>query len=143
MTSRNEQEKFNLQRRQTLALEAIARSLSQMLLISPQESAEYGPVLIGTGEVLAEQATATIEDRARALLCPELATALSQRAEYGVQKYGQRLDDNDQPARAWIIHLAQELLDALQYALKAGEDALVGTGRDSERPASQPRPDDC
>ena len=74
---------------------------------------------------MTQTATLTIEDRARALLCPELAEAVRQRTEFGVRKYGQRLDDNHQPARAWLIHLVQETLDALQYALKADEALLA------------------
>lgn len=60
----------------------------------------------------------TIEDQARVLLGPELGECISQRTQLGIAKYGQRLDDNDQPERAFAIHLVQELLDGIQYALK-------------------------
>lgn len=70
--------------------------------------------------------TTTIEDRACALLHPELAQAVRQRTEFGIRKYGQRLDDNHQPMRAWLIHIIQEALDGCQYALRADEVALAG-----------------
>lgn len=63
----------------------------------------------------------TIEQQARALLNPTLGECIRQRTEAGVAKYGQRLEDNPQPVRARLVHLVQELLDATQYALWAGE----------------------
>lgn len=69
--------------------------------------------------------TATIEGRARALLSPTLADCVQQRTAAGVAKYGQTLDDNHQPDRAKAVHLVQELLDAIQYALWLGDDGLA------------------
>lgn len=63
----------------------------------------------------------TIEEQGRALLGPVLGEVLAQRTAAGVAKYGQRLDDNHQPDRAKAVHLVQELLDAVQYALWLGE----------------------
>lgn len=62
----------------------------------------------------------TIEDTGRALLGPVLAEVLKQRTAAGVAKYGQRLDQNHQPDRAKAVHLVQEELDAMQYALWLG-----------------------
>lgn len=64
----------------------------------------------------------TIEAQAQALLGPVLAEAVRQRTAAGIAKYGQRLDDNHQPDRAKAVHLAQELLDAIQYALWLGNE---------------------
>lgn len=63
----------------------------------------------------------TIEDQARAMLGTVLGECIRQRTELGIQKYGQRLDDNPQPYRAKAIHLIQELLDAMQYAIWVGD----------------------
>ena len=62
----------------------------------------------------------TIEEQGRALLGPVLGSVLAQRTAAGVAKYGQRLDDNHQPDRAKAVHLVQEELDAMQYALWLG-----------------------
>ncbi|MFK7601872.1 hypothetical protein ACI3L1_06635 [Deinococcus sp. SM5_A1] len=62
----------------------------------------------------------TIEDQARAILSPVLGECIRQRTAAGVAKYGQTLDDNHQPRRAKIVHLVQELLDGVQYALWVG-----------------------
>ena len=62
----------------------------------------------------------TIEDQARELLSPVLRQCLRERTQAGVRKYGQRLDENDQPDRARIIHAVQEGLDMVQYLLWAG-----------------------
>lgn len=63
----------------------------------------------------------TIEAHACALLSSTLADVVRQRTALGVAKYGQRLDDNHQPSRARAVHLVQELLDAVQYALWLGD----------------------
>lgn len=65
--------------------------------------------------------TTTIEDQAQALLeNPVLKEAVRRRAEAGVAKYGQRLEENHQPMKARAVHLVQELLDGCQYALWLG-----------------------
>ncbi|MFC5846714.1 hypothetical protein [Deinococcus petrolearius] len=64
----------------------------------------------------------TIEEQARALLNPVLGECVRQRTEAGVRKYGQTLDENEQPQREKAIHLIQELLDACQYALWMGHE---------------------
>ena len=64
----------------------------------------------------------TIAVRCKRRLHPELAKALDTRTQLGIEKYGQRLDENDKPLRAKVIHLMQELLDAQQYAEWAGRD---------------------
>ncbi|WP_295823197.1 hypothetical protein [uncultured Deinococcus sp.] len=71
--------------------------------------------------------TATIEDRACALLLPHLAVCVQQRTRLGIQKYGQRLDDNVQDVVSKAVHLVQELLDAVQYALWLDDDRLAMT----------------
>lgn len=58
----------------------------------------------------------TIEAEVVRVLNPVLAKCLTQRTAAGVAKYGQRLEDNEQPVRAKAVHLVQELLDAAQYA---------------------------
>ena len=62
----------------------------------------------------------TIEDQGRALLGSILGEVLAQRTAAGVAKYGQTLDQNHQPDRAKAVHLVQEELDAMQYALWLG-----------------------
>ena len=63
----------------------------------------------------------TIERLARDMLSPVLAECVKQRTALGSRKYGQRLDDNHQDDRAKAVHLLQEELDALQYALWLGD----------------------
>lgn len=58
----------------------------------------------------------TVEDRAALRLHPDLAEAMQRRAAYGRKKYGQSLADNAQPFRGKLVHLMQELLDAVAYA---------------------------
>lgn len=67
----------------------------------------------------------TIEDRVKRHLNPVLAECLTQRTAAGVAKYGQRLEENDQPVKARVIHLIQELLDAAQYAEWIGDYYLM------------------
>lgn len=67
------------------------------------------------------QTPTTIEEQACELLSPRLAACIRQRTQLGIRKYGQRLDHNLQPTRARAVHLVQELLDGLQYALWLGE----------------------
>lgn len=62
----------------------------------------------------------TIEQRGQILVDPVLAACLHQRTINGIEKYGQRLDDNIQPDQAKAVHLVQELLDGVQYALWLG-----------------------
>lgn len=59
----------------------------------------------------------TIEERACGMLSARLAACIRQRTQLGIRKYGQRLDDNPQPERAKAVHLVQELLDGMQYAI--------------------------
>lgn len=65
--------------------------------------------------------TPSIEEQACELLSPRLAACIRQRTQLGIRKYGQRLDHNPQPLRARAVHLVQELLDGIQYALWLGE----------------------
>lgn len=65
----------------------------------------------------------TIEEQAVNLLSLPLASCVRQRTAFGIEKYGQRLDDNHQEGRARAIHFIHEMLDGLQYALWDG-DAL-------------------
>lgn len=70
-------------------------------------------------------AVSSIEQRAQALLTPTLAECVRQRTAAGVAKYGQTLDDNHQPMRARAVHLIQELLDGVQYALWCDDPATA------------------
>lgn len=67
----------------------------------------------------------SIEAQAAQLVSPPLQVALRQRTQAGIEKYGQRLEANPQPLRARAVHLVQELLDGLQYALWMNEPAIA------------------
>lgn len=60
-----------------------------------------------------------IEQGAKNLLNDTLGECITQRTEAGRAKYGQTLDDNAVPTPERYIHLIQELLDGVQYALWA------------------------
>lgn len=63
----------------------------------------------------------TIEAQAQALLDnPVLKEAVRLRTQAGIQKYGQRLEENRQTLSAKAVHLAQEELDALNYSVWMG-----------------------
>ena len=44
---------------------------------------------------------------------------IQKRAEAGYKKYGVGLDKDDQPLDAWLNHLQEELMDAVNYIEKA------------------------
>lgn len=67
----------------------------------------------------------TIAEQASSLVGPVLATCIRERTRLGIAKYGQTLDDNDQPQRARAVHFVQEMLDGTQYALWLGDPSLA------------------
>lgn len=69
------------------------------------------------------QIRSEIGEQAKELLLPALHAVVDARTAEGVRKYGQTLDQNIKPQRAKVVHLLQEILDALQYVLwGAAED---------------------
>ena len=48
-----------------------------------------------------------------------------EREKKGYEKYGQTMDRRDYTKRDWLTHLLEELLDASQYAMAAGEVDLA------------------
>lgn len=47
-----------------------------------------------------------------------------EREKKGYEKYGQTMDRRDYTKKDWLIHLLEELLDAAQYAMAAGESDM-------------------
>ncbi|WP_407538897.1 hypothetical protein Q0M94_12025 [Deinococcus radiomollis] len=68
------------------------------------------------------QIRSAVAEQAKALLLPKLHPVIDTRTSGGVKKYGQTLDQNIKPQRAKVVHLLQELLDALQYVLWGAVD---------------------
>jgi hypothetical protein len=54
-----------------------------------------------------------------------LKDRLLDREKVGYYKYGQTMDRRDYERRDWLIHLLEELLDASQYAMRAGDTELA------------------
>lgn len=48
-----------------------------------------------------------------------------EREAKGHDKYGQTMDRRDYTKRDWLTHLLEELLDAAQYAMAAGESDMA------------------
>jgi hypothetical protein len=46
---------------------------------------------------------------------PRLVALVESQTKLGLEKYGQRLDDNDKPLEARQVHALQECIDLLQY----------------------------
>lgn len=63
----------------------------------------------------------SIEAKAKNILNSTLSECITQRTQAGRAKYGQTLDANSAPPAERYIHLIQELLDGVQYALWAGD----------------------
>ena len=47
------------------------------------------------------------------------------REEAGLKKYGHTMDRRDYEQRDWLLHLLEELMDASQYAMRAGDTELA------------------
>lgn len=47
------------------------------------------------------------------------------REEAGFKKYGRTMDRRDYEQRDWLLHLLEELMDAAQYAMRAGDTELA------------------
>lgn len=56
---------------------------------------------------------------------PSLIDRIEFRQEVGLRKYGHSIDRDDLSKTEWLQHLQEELLDAIQYALKAGEKDMA------------------
>ena len=54
-----------------------------------------------------------------------LKERIIQREEAGFKKYGRTMDRRDYEQRDWLLHLLEELMDAAQYAMRAGDTELV------------------
>ena len=78
------------------------------------------------GEVIAEPEELTVTGT-EARVCAMIA----QRQSLGIRKYGQTVEDNPLPLRAWLQHQLEELLDAAVYCQRAIEeiDAKADDGR--------------
>ena len=48
------------------------------------------------------------------------------REELGYKKYGHTMDRRDYTLADWHLHLLEELMDAAQYAMRAGDTELAG-----------------
>lgn len=64
------------------------------------------------------EATLYLQDRHE---FPALLERLEFRQHIGLKKYGHSIDRDDLTKAEWLQHLQEELLDAIQYAIKAGE----------------------
>ena len=54
-----------------------------------------------------------------------LKTRVLEREKSGYCKYGKTMDRRDYDRRDWLLHLLEELLDASQYAMRAGDTELA------------------
>jgi phosphopentomutase len=54
-----------------------------------------------------------------------LKERIIQREEAGYQKYGRTMDRRDYTLADWHLHLLEELMDAAQYAMRAGDTELA------------------
>ena len=54
-----------------------------------------------------------------------LKERIIQREETGFKKYGRTMDRRDYEQRDWLLHLLEELMDAAQYAMRAGDTELA------------------
>jgi phosphopentomutase len=55
-----------------------------------------------------------------------LKERIIQREETGFKKYGRTMDRRDYTLADWHLHLLEELMDAAQYAMRAGDTELAG-----------------
>jgi len=55
-----------------------------------------------------------------------LKERIIEREEAGFKKYGRTMDRRDYEQRDWLLHLLEELMDAAQYAMRAGDTELAG-----------------
>jgi hypothetical protein len=79
------------------------------------------PLARNTETILALLQRATPDTSTRAALKDRLL----EREKVGFEKYGQTMDRRDYERRDWLIHLLEELLDASQYAMRAGDTELA------------------
>ena len=56
---------------------------------------------------------------------PALLDRIEFRQQVGQRKYGHSIDRDDLTKSEWLQHLQEELLDAIQYAIRAGENGLA------------------
>ena len=49
----------------------------------------------------------------------QVVSKIQRRSDVGFKKYGVTLNDDDQPLDAWLNHLQEELMDAVNYIEKA------------------------
>jgi len=49
----------------------------------------------------------------------QVVDKIKRRSDVGYKKYGVTLYDDDQPLDAWLTHLQEELMDAVNYLEKA------------------------
>ena len=49
----------------------------------------------------------------------QVVNKIKRRSDVGYKKYGVTLYDDDQPLDAWLTHLQEELMDAVNYLEKA------------------------
>ena len=56
---------------------------------------------------------------------PALLDRIEFRQQVGERKYGHSIDRDDLTKSEWLQHLQEELLDAIQYAIRAGEKGLA------------------
>jgi hypothetical protein len=56
---------------------------------------------------------------------PALIDRIEFRQQVGERKYGHSIDRDDLTRAEWLQHLQEELLDAIQYAIRAGEKELA------------------
>lgn len=49
----------------------------------------------------------------------QVVNKIKSRSDVGFKKYGVTLSDDDQPLDAWLQHLQEELMDAVNYLEKA------------------------
>lgn len=54
-----------------------------------------------------------------------LKERILQREQAGFDKYGQTMDRRDYTLADWHLHLLEELMDAAQYAMRAGDTELA------------------
>jgi phosphopentomutase len=54
-----------------------------------------------------------------------LKARILEREKVGYEKYKKTMDRRDYERRDWLIHLLEELLDASQYAMRAGDTELA------------------
>ena len=55
----------------------------------------------------------------RDIIIDRVIQKIKSRSDVGFKKYGVTLKDDDQPLDAWLTHIQEELMDAVNYIEKA------------------------